>query len=243
MGKWPVFVTAPRISLQALNRVLLLLLDYDLNEYHTDPLKHDWILLTSDQLPPFEIDPEMDIYDLPDSVKAKQLRVTPLPLTGPEVFTSTNNAFASWSPSRVRGFVDAPFTKERFRAHGISPRDYIVIDQHGLETSTALLCRTYQGLEFSGDFEEIPPGDDETGVRVRMPYEAMNGMMANLSIGHMAFEAWVDLDRGLQDEGSWRWQSFAPQGLDRAEYVGARNAEGTRLRREMTLKWREAGLV
>ncbi|KAJ7064093.1 hypothetical protein C8F01DRAFT_1229624 [Mycena amicta] len=232
-SNWAVFVTAPRVSIKDLNRALLLLLDFDLSEYHTDPLNHSWVLLTSSQLPAPDVHGRLKPTSLPLHTSSP-----PFSDAEPAVLSTTNNAFASLSMSSIRTFVTS--SDQLLRAHNLSPGQYLIIDQRGLESSTALVCKIYQCTAFD-EYEEIHYEDDVEGVACRMPYENVNSMMANLEIGNMEFEAFVDRDAGMQDDGSWRWASFPPSGdVERA----MRMESGEHALRQRTLKeWRDTGTL
>jgi hypothetical protein len=172
---------------QAFNRALLLMHDFEYAEY---PAGSEWVLLTSAQLPSAEPGPTL------------------LPVTAADF--SSGNAFVSKSLAEISAFVDA--NRGALRNIGVSWAQWAVIDQKGLETSTCVVCRYGSGLNEEEEEEDVEEGGWTSQFRAcRMPHEEAYGMMANLEIGNMDFEAFVDERAGEQEDGAWRWGSFEPR--------------------------------
>jgi hypothetical protein len=172
---------------QAFNRALLLMHDFEYAEY---PAGSEWVLLTSAQLPSAEPGPTL------------------LPVTAADF--SGGNAFVSKSLAEISAFVDA--NRGALRNIDVSWGQWAVIDQKGLETSTCIVCRYGSGLNEEEEEEDVEEGGWTSQFRAcRMPYEEAYGMMANLEIAKMDFEAFVDRRAGEQEDGAWRWRSFEPR--------------------------------
>ncbi|KAJ6603234.1 hypothetical protein DFH09DRAFT_1124027 [Mycena vulgaris] len=192
MSNWAVFITAERFSPKALNRALLLIQDF---EYSAYPADSRWMVLTSTDLTP----------------AASPFAATALPFEIP----ANGNAFAGMSLTEINTFVRA--NQDALQAVELSAGDWLVIDQKGLETSTALVCEQYynSGEEEHGGGEE---GLTDEFRACRIPYEQAWIMITNLDIANMDFEDFVDEEAGKQEDGSWKWMSFTPdEGRDEGE--------------------------
>ncbi|KAJ6471156.1 hypothetical protein C8R47DRAFT_1148011 [Mycena vitilis] len=187
---WPVFVTAVNPAQKELNRAFLLLQDFEYSDY---PGESRWTLLTSEDLP------------------STAPKATPLPLP-----KTSHNDFASVSLVEINSFLR---TNEGALAKiDVSSSDWLIIDEKGLDTSTCLVCeRTYSfGEEEAEQFEE-GEGLTKEFRACRIPYEEAWSMTANLEISNMDFADFADTDAGLQEDGTWKWQSFRPEANDSEE--------------------------
>jgi len=198
MGYFAVFITAERVPpkvsdfplsaqtrvkltlrCQAANRAFLLIQDFEFSEYPADAR---WTLLTSKQLP------------------AAAPHATTLPL--PDL---SRNAFASLSLADINAFVRAH--EDALKALDLSAGNWLVIDQKGLETGTALVCE--QRYNHGGE-GAAGPGYTQAFRACRLPYAQAHGMIVNLDIANIWFEEAVDGAAGEQADGSWKWQPFVP---------------------------------
>ncbi|KAJ7069187.1 hypothetical protein C8F01DRAFT_1111823 [Mycena amicta] len=113
---WAVFVTATGASPKDFNRALLLLQDFEFEDYPPD---NGWVMFSSNQVPTAASEP------------------TRLPIE-PEV---RHNDFAGMSLADINTFVRE--NGEKLEGINISGSNWAVIDQRGLETSTCLVCEKY----------------------------------------------------------------------------------------------------
>ncbi|KAJ6619230.1 hypothetical protein B0H10DRAFT_2026566 [Mycena sp. CBHHK59/15] len=99
---------------------------------------------------------------------------------------------------------------------GMTTGNWLIIDQKGLETSTCIVCEQYYD-----DEEDIPDDKRLTDEfqACRLPYEEAWGVYANLDIANMGWEDFVDVDAGVQEDGTWKWISFAPSENEAAEHI------------------------
>ncbi|KAJ6471111.1 hypothetical protein C8R47DRAFT_748975 [Mycena vitilis] len=185
---WAVFLTTARPPPpKVLNRAFLVIQDFEFTRY---PAESQWTLITS--------------TDLPTTTPP----ATPVPVPLPVI---SNNVFASLSPAEINTFICA--NEAALSTIKISRRNWLIIDQHGLETSTCLVCEHMYDPSADGGLGRLK--NDFRACRV--PYEVAWLTMANLDVGNMEFEVFVDEDAGIQEDGSWRWRSFPPSEPDRVE--------------------------
>ncbi|KAJ7653908.1 hypothetical protein DFH06DRAFT_1299055 [Mycena polygramma] len=198
---WPVFVTAVDPPQKELNRAFLLIQDFEYSDYPGDSR---WTLLTSEDLP------------------SMAPKATPLPL--PEI---PSNGFASMPLAEINSFIRA--NEGVLTDIDVSSSDWLIIDQKGLETSTCLVCeQIYSSGEEAEDFEE-GEGLTKEFRACRIPYEEAWSMMANLEIANMGFTDFVDTDAGVQEDGTWKWQSFRPEVNPKCELEREKAMEELRL--------------
>ncbi|KAJ6493738.1 hypothetical protein C8R47DRAFT_975281 [Mycena vitilis] len=175
---WPVFVTAVHPPQKELNRAFLLIQDFEYSDY---PDKSEWTLWS--------------LKDLPSMAQ----KATLLPL--PEI---SDNNFASVSLAEINSLLR---TNEGALAKiDVSSADWLIIDHSGLETSTCLVCEQIYscGAEEAEEFEGEGPTKEFRARRI--PYEEACNMTTNLEMANTDFTEWVDLDAGVQKDGSWRWK-------------------------------------
>ncbi|KAJ7437205.1 hypothetical protein B0H11DRAFT_1955497 [Mycena galericulata] len=176
-------------------------------EYSKYPQDSSWVLLSSMELPS-----------------------TPPKPTALPISDIRSNDFASLSFADVNTFVRA--NDGALNDLELSGLLWLIIDQKGLETSTCLVCEQYYDSGEDGGEE----GYTDQFRACRMPYEEAWLMTTNLELANMSFEEFVDEDAGQQEDGSWKWSSFAP---DTKEFKEKSEAE---LKRESALKeLRDAG--
>jgi hypothetical protein len=91
-------------------------------------------------------------------------------------------------------------------AAGLSAMDWLIIDQKGVETSTAVVCEQY--YDFGEESEKDSRTSEYRGCRI--PYEEAWLMIKNLHVGVADWDGFVDEDAGMQKDGSWKWKSLDP---------------------------------
>ncbi|KAJ7613659.1 hypothetical protein DFH06DRAFT_144861 [Mycena polygramma] len=139
---WAVFLTPARPPPpKALNRAFLLIQDFEFTRY---PAESQWTLLTSTNLP------------------SAPPPATPVPVPLPEI---TTNAFASMSPAQINTFIRA--NEAAFSQIKLSRRNWIVIDQHGLESSTCLVCEQIYDPSGDGELGKLTSGVSRVSASVR----------------------------------------------------------------------------
>ncbi|KAJ6470991.1 hypothetical protein C8R45DRAFT_1015119 [Mycena sanguinolenta] len=186
MSSLAVFITAKPTAniIQALNRALLLIQDFEFGEY---PQDSNWTLLTS--------------KELPVSLSAP---ATALPVSD----IRDSNDFAGMSFSEINKFVRE--NEEAFDGISLSAEDWLIIDRKGFDTSTCLVVeRVYDYGEDEDNVDGEGGGGPTNEFRAcRIPYEEAYSMIVNLHVGNMEFDEWVHEDVGEQEDGAWRWRSF-----------------------------------
>ncbi|KAF8160218.1 hypothetical protein K438DRAFT_1776567 [Mycena galopus ATCC 62051] len=208
---WPVFITAQIAPPKEVNRALLLIQDFEYTEYPTDV---NWRLLISKALP----------STLP-------------PATIPPISEIVSNDFVRMTLADVNAFVRA--RENLLTEINLSSRNWLVIDQRGLETSTCLVCDQYYFHPFQWEGEDdVQEGYTAQFRACRIPYDEAWIVTQNLHIGNLYFEDFVDKDAGEMADGSWRWLSFAPS-TEEIETKG----ESEMQREEESRVLREGGYV
>ncbi|KAJ7612717.1 hypothetical protein FB45DRAFT_874921 [Roridomyces roridus] len=172
---------------QPLNRALLLIQDFEYGDY---PENGTWVLLTSETLP----------------------STAPVPTKLPITSAPDNTDFASASLVEINTFMRAK--EQTLAALDLSSRNWVVIDQSGLDASTCLVCE--QVYDYTEDDKGNSLGLTAQFPACRAPFEEAWIMMANLDISNMDFEEYVDQEKGQDGEGVWTWStSFSEEGQQR----------------------------
>ncbi|CAK5274400.1 unnamed protein product [Mycena citricolor] len=176
-----IFVNTPNIpSGKDLNRAFLLVQDFRFNDY--PPENGGWKLVT-----------------LKDFSRDKTTAPTFPPLE--EVI---QNEFAGMSLKQINEYMLA--NEDKLVAGDCSPHLWLVIDEKGFETSTCIVCEHVDSSEEEQRVEDTSAASGWRGCR--LPFEEAHGMIVNLDIANMDFEEYVDEEAGLQDDGTYNWQSF-----------------------------------
>ncbi|KAJ7451639.1 hypothetical protein FB451DRAFT_1409727 [Mycena latifolia] len=149
-------------------------------EFSNNPADSGWVLLTSNQLP-----------------------AQPPPSTALPLSEISNSDFAGMSLVETNAFVRSH--SDVLAAQRLSAMNWAVIDQKGLETSTCLIFAQYYNTGEDGGAE----GMTDKFRACRIPYEKAHLMIVNLNLANMGFEDFVNQAAGVQEDGSWKWQSFA----------------------------------
>ena len=94
----------------------------------------------------------------------------------------------------------------------------------GIESSSCILAER----EYNAEKMDY----DDSFRAVRIPLSEAWAMYVNLDIANMGFEDWVDLDSGLQDDGTYKWVGPFPSTSKAAERLKSE----TNAKREACLK-------
>ena len=115
-------------------------------------------------------------------------------------------------------------------------RNWIIIDDKGIETQTCLVCEDYQ-LDYE-EQQEVEEGEKEEKEfpayqMVRMRWVNTWSMYCNLDIANMGFDEWVDEEAGEQDDGAYK----------PAQWIEESDNKEPEKREEALKKAREGGII